>query len=86
MNESILLELPVLVNVIDLNCLGFNYRIDRQIISMYYHRLVCILLNRRVHSVIDDITGQVVRAGNPEAAPPAEETNQVPPGRLIEWT
>ena len=63
-----------------------DYRIDRQVISMYYHRLVYTLLNRRIHSVIDDITGQVASAGNPDAAPPAEEANQVPPGGLIEWT
>ena len=61
-----------------------DYRIDRQVISMYYHRLAYILSNRRVHSVINDITCQVARAGNPEAAPPVEEANQVPPGELIE--
>ena len=55
-------------------------------ISMYYHRLVYTLLNRHVHSVISDITGQVARADDPKAALPAEETNQVPPGGLIEWT
>ena len=44
------------------------------------------LLNSRVHSVISDITGQVARTGDPEAAPPAEETNQVPQRGLIEWT
>ena len=42
------------------------------------------LLNRRVYSVIDDITGTV--AGTTEAAPSVEEANQVPPGGLIEWT
>ena len=51
-----------------------------------YHRIVFTLLNRRVHSVIDDTTGQVARSDNVEAAPPAEEANQVPPGGLIEWT
>ena len=53
---------------------------------MYYHRLVYTLLNRLVHSVIDNIAGQVARAGNPKAVPPAEEANQIPPGGLIEWT
>ena len=53
---------------------------------MYYHRLTYTLLNHRVHIVIDDITGQVACAGNPEAAPPAEEANQVSPGGLIKWT
>ena len=51
---------------------------------MHYHRLVHTLLNRRVHSVINDITGQVARTGNAETAPPAEEANQIPPGGLIE--
>ena len=37
------------------------------------------LLNRHVHSVIDDITGQVAHPDDTAAAPPAEETNQVPP-------
>ena len=40
------------------------------------------LLNRRVHSVIDDITGQVARPVDTDATPPAEETNQVPLGEL----
>ena len=53
---------------------------------MYYHRPMYTLLNRHVHSVINNITGQVARGGNPEAAPPAEEANQVPLGGLIEWT
>ena len=53
---------------------------------MYYHRFVHTLLDRRAHSVIDDITGPVARAGNAETAPPAEKANQVPPGGLIEWT
>ena len=44
------------------------------------------LLNRRVHSVIDDITGQVTRPEDTEAAPPTEEAHQVPPGGLNEWT
>ena len=44
------------------------------------------LLNRCVHSVIDDITGQVARLDIAEAAPPAEEANQVPPGGLHEGT
>ena len=47
---------------------------------MYYHRLVYTLLNRRVYSVIGDITGQVARTGDPEAAPPTEEINQIPSG------
>ena len=55
-------------------------------ISMYYHGFVCTLLNRRVHHVIDDITGQVARTDNAEATPPVEEANQFPPGGLIEWT
>ena len=42
------------------------------------------LLNRRFHSVIDDITGQVARLVDTDAMPPAEETNQVPPGGLNE--
>ena len=53
-------------------------------ISMYYYRSVYTLWNRRVHSVIDDITGPVARAGPAEAALPAEEANQIPPGGLIE--
>ena len=56
------------------------------ILSIYYHIFVYILLNRRVHSVIDDITDQVARAGNPEVAPPVEKANQVPPRGPIEWT
>ena len=44
------------------------------------------LLNRRVHSVIDDITGQLARPDNAAAAPPAEEANPVPLGGLNEWT
>ena len=63
-----------------------DYRLDRQVICMYYHKLVYTLLNRHVHNVIDDIIGQVAHAGNPEAAPPTEEANQVPLGGLIEWT
>ena len=55
-------------------------------ISMYYHGLVYILLNRCVHSIIDDITGTVARAGAVEAAPPTEEANQILLGGLIEWT
>ena len=51
---------------------------------MYYHKSVCTLLNRRVHSVIDDITGQVARSSGFETAPPTEETNPVPPGGLNE--
>ena len=42
------------------------------------------LLNRRVHSIIDDITGQVAHPDDTAAAPPAEEANQVPPGVLNE--
>ena len=75
-----------IVNDIDWNCQGFDYGIDRQIISMYCHRLVCTLLNRSVHSVIDDITCQVARVGDPESVPPEKEANQVPPEGLIEWT
>ena len=45
-----------------------------------------ILLNRRVHSVIDDIIGQVAHPDIAEAAPPAEEANPVPPGGLNEWS
>ena len=56
-----------------------NYIIDEYVLSICYHRFVYTLLNYRVHSVIDDITGKVARADNPEAAPPAEEANQVPP-------
>ena len=44
------------------------------------------LLNRRVHSVIDDVIGPVACAGPAEATPPAEKPNQIPPGGLIEWT
>ena len=44
------------------------------------------LLNRRVHSVIDDIIGQVARPDIAEAATPAEEANLVPLGGLNEWT
>ena len=44
------------------------------------------LFNRCVHSVIDDITGQVARPDNIEAAPPAEEVHQGPPRELNEWT
>ena len=51
-----------------------------------YHRIVYTLLNRRVHSVIDDITGPVARAGSVEAEPLAEEANPIPPRGLIEWT
>ena len=47
---------------------------------MYYHRYVCTLLNYRVHTVIDDITGPVARAYTAEVAPLAEEANQIPPG------
>ena len=43
------------------------------------------LLNRRVHSVIGDITRQVAHSSGTEIAPPAEETNPVPPGGLNEW-
>ena len=50
-----------------------------------YHRIVYTLLNRRVHSVIDDITGPVGRPGGSETAPPPEETDPVPPGGLNEW-
>ena len=53
---------------------------------MYYHRSGYTLLNRRVHSVTDDITSPVARAGHAEAAPPAEEAYQIPPRGLIEWT
>ena len=65
--------MPAFINVLDLNYPEFDYRIDRQLFSMYYHRLVYTLLNYHVHSVIDDITGQVALAGNPEAALPAEK-------------
>ena len=51
---------------------------------MYYHRFVYTLLNRPVHSVIDDITGLVACAYTADAAPPVEEANQVPSGGLIE--
>ena len=44
------------------------------------------LLNRRIHSIIDDITSSVARASIAEAALPAEESDQIPPGGLIEWT
>ena len=44
------------------------------------------LLNRRVYSVIDDITGQVARLDDAEATPPMEEANQVPLGGLNKWT
>ena len=53
---------------------------------MYYHIFVYTLLNHRVHSVIDDITGPVARAGIAEAAPLAEEANQIPSRGLIEWS
>ena len=53
-------------------------------INMYYHRDVYTLLNRLVHSVIDDIIGPVARAGSAEAAPPVEEANSILPGGLIE--
>ena len=43
------------------------------------------LLNRRVHSVTDDITGQVARSSGLETAPPTEETTPAPPGGLNEW-
>ena len=47
--------------------------------------IVYTLLNHRVHSVIDDITGQVARFSGSETAPPTEETNSVPLGGLNEW-
>ena len=50
------------------------------------HGIVYTLLNRCIHSVIDDIIGQLARSDNTEAAPPAEEANQVPPGELNEWS
>ena len=53
---------------------------------MYYPRFVYALLNRHIHSVIDDITGPVARVSIAEAALPAEEANQIPPGGLIEWS
>ena len=54
-------------------------------LNTWYHRIVYTLLNHRVHSVIDDITGQVARSSGTETAPPTEETNPVPPGGLNEW-
>ncbi|XXG90244.1 hypothetical protein AAC387_Pa12g2058 [Persea americana] len=50
------------------------------------YKIVYTLLNRRVHSVIDDITGQLARFDNAEAAQLAKEANPVPPGGLNEWT
>ena len=84
------LTLNAQVIVIDLNCLELiiNCRIDNHVycaISMYYHRSGYTLLNRRVHSFIDDITGPIARVGSAEAVQPAEEANQIPPGGLIEW-
>ena len=55
-------------------------------VSMYYHRSVYTLLNRRVYSIFNDITGTVARASTTETAPSVEEANQIPPGGLIEWT
>ena len=40
------------------------------------------LLNRRVHSVLDDITGYVACPDDIVAALPVEEVHQVPPGEL----
>ena len=83
----LLLDSNVWVTVIDLNCLELLIvELINRFISMYYHRFVYTLLNRNVHSVIDDITGLVARAGTTETALPAEEANQIPPGGLIEWT
>ena len=45
-----------------------------------------ILLNRRVHSAINDIIGQIARPDDIEVAPPVEEAHQVPLGGLNEWT
>ena len=53
---------------------------------MCYHRAVYTLFNRRIYSVIDDITGLVACAGFAEVAPFVEEANQIPPRGLMEWT
>lgn len=47
---------------------------------MNYHKSGYILLNRCVHSVIDDNTGPVASADVAKAAPPAGEANQIPAG------
>ena len=52
-----------------------DYIIDEPVPNMYYHRFVYTLLNRRVHSVIDNITGQVALAGHLETAPHAQDAN-----------
>lgn len=44
-----------------------------------------MLLNRRIHSVIDGITGSAACADHADAAVPADETASVPPGGLVEW-
>ena len=75
----LLLNSNVWVTVID--C-----RIDKHVLGMYYHRFVYTLLNRRVHSVIDDITCSVARTGTAETAPPVDKANQIPLGGLNEWT
>ena len=70
-----------------MNCLGlFIVELVNGFIYMYYHRSVYTLLNRCVHSIIDDITGPAARASTAEAAPPAKNASQIPPGGLIEWT
>ena len=72
-----------------MNCLGLLslliIALINRFINMYHHIIVYTLLNRPVHTVIDDITGPIARAGSAEVAPPAHDANQIPLGGLIEW-
>ena len=81
----LLLDSNVWITVTDLNCLELLIvELINMFISMYYHKSVYTLLNRRVHSVIDDIISLLACASTAEATTPVEEANQIPPGWLIE--